>query len=162
MPLLHTLNGRGCTRGTITIVHGIAAPRIVGRHDTFYCVVWWSAQTGRRPLGRAQKVRFTTPQTAARNQPACPLLKEIFRCAGQIAAPLGAPSFLIMGEARRKRLQVSTKSTETRSSPRRLRNSRCRSSILNGAGAASSSALEQRLLPLLHTPSGRGLSHDPG
>jgi hypothetical protein len=67
-----------------------------------------------------------------------------------------------MGEARRKTLQVSTKSTETRSSPRRLRNSRCLSSILNGAGAASSSALEQRLLPLLHTPSGRGLSHDPG
>ena len=102
-------------------------------------------------------MRFTTPQTAARNQPACPLLKTFFRCAGQIAAPLGAPSFLI-GEARRKRLQVSTKSTETRSSPRRLRNSRCRSSILNGAGAASSSALEQRLLPLLHTPSGRGLT----
>jgi hypothetical protein len=49
LPLLHTLNGRGCTRGTITIVHGIAAPRIVGRHDTFYCVVWWSAQTGRQP-----------------------------------------------------------------------------------------------------------------
>ena len=44
-------------------------------------------------------MRFTTPQTAARNQPACPLLKKVVRCAGQIAAPIGAGSFF-MGEAR--------------------------------------------------------------
>ena len=39
-----------------------------------------------------------------------PLLQKLFRCAGQIAAPCGAryPSW---GEARRKRLQVRTKST---------------------------------------------------
>jgi len=152
----HTLNGRGCTRCTITngIVRHSRRGLLAGMTRSTV-LVWWSAQTGRRPLGRAQKVRFTTPQTAARNQPACPLLKTFFRCAGQIAAPIGTASFF-MGEARRKRLQVSTKGTETLSSPRRLRNSRRRSSILNEAGAASGSALEQRLLPLLHTPSGRG------
>ena len=71
-----------------------------------------------------------------------------------------------------KRLQVSTKSTETRSSPRRLRGTQGRT---QGAVAQSSRGaatgprsgkqqctVEQRLLPLLHTPSGRGLSHNPG
>ena len=99
-------------------------------------------------------MHLATPQNAFTNRPARPLLQKFFRCAGQIAAPCGA-RYLSWGEARRKRLQVRTKCTKTRSSPRRFWKSRSRSSILNGAGAASGRAPEQRLCRCPHSKRAR-------
>ena len=89
-------------------------------------------------------MHLATPQNAFTNRPARPLLQKFFRCAGQIAAPCGA-RYLSWGEARRKRLQVRTKSTKTRSSPRRFWNPRRRSSILNGAPVRQLAMLGSRL-----------------
>ena len=123
-----------------------------GRHDAFYLwQVWWSAQAGRK--GR-HELCSSQPHKPPTNHPARPLMQKFFRCAGQIAAPCGA-SYSSWGEARRKRLQVRTKSTKTRSSPRRFRNWRSRSSILNGAGAASGRAPEQRLCRCPHSKRAR-------
>ena len=71
-----------------------------------------------------------------------------------------------MGEARRKRLQVRTKSTKTRSSPRRFWKSRSRSSILHGAPARRlamhwATPGEQWLLPLRHSSIGTWLKPCP-
>ena len=71
-----------------------------------------------------------------------------------------------MGEARRKRLQVRTKSTKTRSSPRRFWKSRSRSSILHGAPARQlamhwATPGKQWLLPLRHSSSGAWLKPCP-
>ena len=110
-------------------------------------------------------MHFTTPQNAITNRPTCPLLQQFFRCAGQIAAPCGA-RYLSWGEARRKRLQARTKSTKTRSSPRRFWKSRSRSSILHGAPARQlamhwATPGEQWLLPLRHSSSGAWLKPCP-
>ena len=135
-----------------------------GRHDAFYLwQVWWSAQAGRK--GR-HELCSSQPHKPPTNHPARPLMQKFFRCAGQIAAPCGAryPSW---GEARRKRLQVRTKSTKTRSSPRRFWNSRSRSSILNGAPVRQLAMLHWRLgssgfCRRSTLQAGRGLSHAPG
>ena len=98
-----------CTRCAITLAWHI--PVIVvrfGRHGAFYLwQVWWSAQAGRK--GR-HELCSSQPYKPPTNHPARPLMQNFFRCAGQIATPCGAryPSW---GEARRKRLQVRTKST---------------------------------------------------
>ena len=98
-----------CTRCAINLAWRI--PRLVvrfGRHDAFYLwQVWWSAQAGRK--GR-HELCSSQPYKPPTNHPARPLMQKFFRCAGQIATPCGAryPSW---GEARRKRLQVRTKST---------------------------------------------------
>ena len=110
-------------------------------------------------------MHLTTPQNAFTNRPARPLLQKFFRCAGQIAAPCGA-RYLSWGEARRKRLQARTKSTKTRSSPRRFWKSRSRSSILHGAPARQlamhwATPGEQWLLPLRHSSSGAWLKPCP-
>ena len=110
-------------------------------------------------------MHLATPQNAFTNRPARPLLQKFFRCAGQIAAPCGA-RYLSWGEARRKRLQVRTKSTKTRSSPRRFWKSRSRSSILHGAPARQlamhwATPGEQWLLPLRHSSSGAWLKPCP-
>ena len=110
-------------------------------------------------------MHLATPQNAFTNRPARPLLQKFFRCAGQIAAPCGA-RYLSWGEARRKRLQARTKSTKTRSSPRRFWKSRSRSSILHGAPARQlamhwATPGEQWLLPLRHSSSGAWLKPCP-
>ena len=78
---------------------------------------------------------------------------------------LAAHDILHRGEARRKRLQLRTKSTKTRSSPRQFWNSRSRSSILNGAPvrqlAMHWATGEQWLLPLLHSSRGAWLKPCP-
>ena len=71
-----------------------------------------------------------------------------------------------MGEARRKRLQVRTKCTKTRSSPRRFWKSRSRSSILHGAPARQlamhwATPGEEWLSPLRHSSSGAWLKPCP-
>lgn len=114
---------------------------------------------------RLRAEHLATPQNAFTNRPARPLLQKFFRCAGQIAAPCGA-RYLSWGEARRKRLQVRTKSTKTRSSPRRFRNWRSRSSILHGAPVRQlamhwATPGEQWLLPLRHSSSGAWLKPCP-
>ena len=110
-------------------------------------------------------MHLATPQNAFTNRPARPLLQKFFRCAGQIAAPCGA-RYLSWGEARRKRLQARTKSTKTRSSPRRFWKSRSRSSILHGAPARQlamhwATPGEEWLLPLRHSSSGAWLKPCP-
>ena len=154
-----------CTHGAITLAWHI--PVIVvrfGRHGAFYLwQVWWSAQAGRK--GR-HELCSSQPYKPPTNHPARPLMQNFFRCAGQIATPCGAryPSW---GEARRKSRQVRTKSTETRSSPRRFWNSRSRSSILNGAPVRQLAMLHWRLgssgfCRRSTLQAGRGLSHAPG
>ena len=154
-----------CTHCAITLAWHI--PVIVvrfGRHGAFYLwQVWWSAQAGRK--GR-HELCSSQPYKPPTNHPARPLMQNFFRCAGQMATPCGAryPSW---GEARRKSPQVRTKSTETRSSPRRFWNSRSRSSILNGAPVRQLAMLHWRLgssgfCRRSTLQAGRGLSHAPG
>ena len=95
------------------------------------------------------------PTKRLHKSPCSPSAAKILPLRGaEIAAPCGA-RYLSWGEARRKRLQVRTKSTKTRSSPRRFWKSRSRSSILNGAGAASGRAPEQRLCRCPHSKRAR-------
>ena len=109
-------------------------------------------------------VHFTTPQTPSQIAMLALCCKISSAARGRLQR-LAAHDILHRGEARRKRLQLRTKSTKTRSSPRQFWNSRSRSSILNGAPvrqlAMHWATGEQWLLPLLHSSRGAWLKPCP-
>ena len=126
----------------------------------------WSRTSTKLAVREGMHGAPSHPTKRLHKSPCSPSAAKILPLRGaKIAAPCGA-RYLSWGEARRKRLQVRTKSTKTRSSPRRFWKSRSRSSILQGAPARQlamhwATPGEQWLLPLRHSSSGAWLKPCP-
>ena len=126
----------------------------------------WSRTSTKLAVREGMHGAPSHPTKRLHKSPCSPSAAKILSLRGaKIAAPCGA-RYLSWGEARRKRRQVRTKSTKTRSSPRRFWKSRSRSSILRGAPARQlaihwATPGEQWLLPLRHSSSGAWLKPCP-